>query len=107
LDGAAQIITHLLKLYDAQRNLIIVVNATPSDEAGLAEDLSNLGVRRPGLVQVGYEMNAKQRLVSVWPRVFMIKERVQNLTASLQQAALRVWRVDLCHQSDPGCGHVE
>jgi DNA excision repair protein ERCC-4 len=59
-----QIITHLLKLYDAQRNLIIVVNATPSDEAGLAEDLSNLGVRRPGLVQVGYEMNAKQR--SVW-----------------------------------------
>jgi len=67
-NGAAQIITHLLKLYDAQRNLVIVVNATPSDEAGLAEDLSNLGVRRPGLVQVGYEMNAKQRLVSVWPR---------------------------------------
>lgn len=87
-NDAAQIITHLLKLYDAQRNLVIVVNATPSDEAGLAEDLSNLGVRRPGLVQVGYEMNAKQRLVLALPRNPIISEQVQNFTASIQQAAL-------------------
>lgn len=68
-----QIITHLLKLYDAQRNLVIIVNASQSDEDGLGEDLSNLGVRKPGLRQVGYEMNAKQRYVSNWRRCMLFK----------------------------------
>jgi hypothetical protein len=37
------------------------VNATPNDESGLGEQLSTMGVRRPGLRVVGFEVDAKAR----------------------------------------------
>ena len=40
------------------------VNATPAEEAGIGELLSTLGVRRPGLRVLTYEMGSKERSVS-------------------------------------------
>jgi len=39
------------------------INATPDEEAGLGELLSTMGVRRPGLRIVSFEMPGKERSV--------------------------------------------
>lgn len=61
--GLRSIIAAVLKIYDGPRNLVVVVNATPDEEASLGEELTILGAGKPGLRVVGYEMGAKQRLV--------------------------------------------
>lgn len=79
-----------MKLYDGERNLVLLVshrslrsslpasstmthvviilivhfhqvNASPNDETGLGEELSTMGVRKPGLRTVGHEMQSKAR----------------------------------------------
>lgn len=42
---------------------LLQVNATPAEEAGIGELLSTLGVRRPGLRVLTYEMGSKERSV--------------------------------------------
>ena len=43
------------------------MNATPNDETGLGEELSTMGVRKPGLRTVGHEMPSKARFVYITP----------------------------------------
>lgn len=59
--GLRSIIASILKIYDAPTNLVIIANARPDEEAGLSEELTTLGVRKPGLRTIGYETNAKTR----------------------------------------------
>lgn len=82
-----QIICNLMKLYDGERNLVLLVrfrsvrgkafpsedwtnihpqvNASTNDETGLGEELSTMGVRKPGLRVVGHEMQSKARYVAI------------------------------------------
>ncbi|KAK0546893.1 DNA repair protein RAD16, partial [Tilletia horrida] len=57
--GLRRIVATVLKIYDGPHNLVIMVNAQPEEEAALAEELTTLGVKRPGLRSVSHEMNAK------------------------------------------------
>lgn len=47
--GLRSIVASILKIYDAPTNLVLVVNARPDEETGMTEDLTSLGVRKPGL----------------------------------------------------------
>ncbi|KAK0520107.1 DNA repair protein RAD16, partial [Tilletia horrida] len=68
----------VLKIYDGPHNLVIMVNAQPEEEAALAEELTTLGVKRPGLRSVSHEMNAKTSspspadLLSVTSRILVV-----------------------------------
>jgi DNA excision repair protein ERCC-4 len=53
--GLRTIVSAFLKVYDDPTNLVLVVNATPEEEKGMAEEL---GMR---LKVVGFEMGAKER----------------------------------------------
>ncbi|CAO1633576.1 unnamed protein product [Parajaminaea phylloscopi] len=59
--GLRSIVAHILKIYDAPTNLVLLINARPEEEAGLSEELTTLGVRKPGLRSVGYETAQKTR----------------------------------------------
>ncbi|PWN26961.1 hypothetical protein BDZ90DRAFT_260642 [Jaminaea rosea] len=59
--GLRTIVAHILKIYDAPTNLVLLVNAQGSEEAGLSEELTTLGVRKPGLRAVGYETSQAKR----------------------------------------------
>lgn len=59
--GLRRIITTLLSIYHSPQNLVLLVNATPEEEAGIGEDLGVMGCRKPGLRVVGYEMGRKER----------------------------------------------
>ncbi|KAK0530782.1 DNA repair protein RAD16, partial [Tilletia horrida] len=78
--GLRRIVATVLKIYDGPHNLVIMVNAQPEEEAALAEELTTLGVKRPGLRSVSHEMNAKTRqelylsggLLSVTSRILVV-----------------------------------
>ncbi|CAD6905668.1 unnamed protein product [Tilletia controversa] len=78
--GLRRIVATVLKIYDGPHNLVILVNAQPEEEAALAEELTTLGVKRPGLRSVSHEMNAKTRqelylsggLLSVTSRILVV-----------------------------------
>ncbi|WVF66815.1 hypothetical protein IAT40_001557 [Kwoniella sp. CBS 6097] len=59
--GIRRIVCALLKTYDRKEDLVLVVGATPADEAGIGDELGIMGVRDPGFRVVGYEMNVKER----------------------------------------------
>nr|ODN98611.1 DNA excision repair protein ERCC-4 [Cryptococcus depauperatus CBS 7855] len=59
--GLRRIVCALLKTYDQTENLVLVVGATPADEAGIGDELGIMGVRDPGFRVVGYEMSVKER----------------------------------------------
>lgn len=59
--GLRRTISTILKVYDGPKNLVILVNATQEEETGIGEELTTLGVRRPGLRTIHHEMPAKQR----------------------------------------------
>lgn len=61
--GLRRIICTLMKVYDSPNNLIILVNASPEEEAAIGEELGIMGCRKPGLRVVGYEMGKKDRYV--------------------------------------------
>lgn len=83
--GLRSLVCTLLKIYDGERNLVLLVrflcalancygckaesgtvqvNASPDEETGIGELLGTMGVRRPGMRVVSFEMNAKERCVS-------------------------------------------
>ena len=63
--GLRRIVSTVMKIYDAPTNLVILVNATSEEEEGISEELTTLGVRRPGLRTISHEMNiAKRRVTS-------------------------------------------
>ncbi|AAW45049.2 conserved hypothetical protein [Cryptococcus deneoformans JEC21] len=59
--GLRRIVCALLKTYDRKEDLVLVVGATPADEAGIGDELGIMGVRDPGFRVVGYEMSVKER----------------------------------------------
>ncbi|ORY29555.1 hypothetical protein BCR39DRAFT_532115 [Naematelia encephala] len=59
--GMRRVICALLKTYDRKEDLVLVVNATPSDEAGIGDELGIMGVRDPGFRVLTYEMSVQQR----------------------------------------------
>ncbi|ORX36395.1 hypothetical protein BD324DRAFT_642553 [Kockovaella imperatae] len=59
--GLRRIVCALLKTYDRKEDLVLVVNATPSDEAGIGDELGIMGVRDPGFRILTYEMSVDKR----------------------------------------------
>ncbi|KIM73439.1 hypothetical protein PILCRDRAFT_829181, partial [Piloderma croceum F 1598] len=53
----------LIKIYDSSQNLVLLVNASQEEESAIGEELGMMGVRRPWLRVVGYEMGKKDRQV--------------------------------------------
>ncbi|KAJ9122540.1 hypothetical protein QFC22_001969 [Naganishia vaughanmartiniae] len=68
-----------------------IVNASPNDETGLGEELSTMGVRKPGLRVVGHEMQSKARkslyesggLISVTSRILVVDMLTHNIPTNL------------------------
>ncbi|KAI5452177.1 DNA repair protein RAD16 [Naganishia albida] len=89
--GMRRIICNLMKLYDGERNLVLLVNASTNDETGLGEELSTMGVRKPGLRVVGHEMQSKARkslyesggLISVTSRILIVDMLTNNIPTDL------------------------
>lgn len=59
--GLRRIICKLLQIYDSPQNLVLLVNATPEEEAAIGEELGIMGCRHPGLRIVGFETGRKDR----------------------------------------------
>jgi DNA excision repair protein ERCC-4 len=59
--GLRTVIASILRLYDGPSHLIVVVNATAEEEKGLGEELTTMGVRKPGLRSIGHDTNARAR----------------------------------------------
>lgn len=58
--GLRRIICTLMRIYDSNKNLVLLVNASPGESA-IGEELGITGCRRPGLRVVGYETPGKDR----------------------------------------------
>lgn len=63
--GLRRVVCSLLKIYDSPKNLVLVINALPEEEAAIGEELGIMGCRRPGLRVVGYETPRQERYVLV------------------------------------------
>ena len=59
--GLRKIVCTLMQIYDSPQNLVLLVNASPEEEAAIGEELGIMGCRNPGLRMVGYEMPKKDR----------------------------------------------
>ncbi|KIJ60516.1 hypothetical protein HYDPIDRAFT_177372 [Hydnomerulius pinastri MD-312] len=78
--GLRRIICTLLKIYDSPQSLVLLVNATPEEEAAIGEELGIMGCRKPGLRVVGYELGKRERqdlykkggLISVTSRILVV-----------------------------------
>ncbi|KDQ09302.1 hypothetical protein BOTBODRAFT_164970 [Botryobasidium botryosum FD-172 SS1] len=89
--GLRKIICSMLQIYHSKQNLILLVNARPEEEAGMGEELGIMGVRRPGLRIVGYEMGKRERcelyrkggLLSVTSRILIVDMLQRDLPVEL------------------------
>ncbi|KAL7412836.1 hypothetical protein BDY24DRAFT_352173 [Mrakia frigida] len=89
--GLRKIVATLLKIYDGPTKLVLLINATPDEEAGLGELLSTMGVRRPGLRIVSFEMPGKERralyhaggLISVTSRILVVDMLTKNIPTEM------------------------
>lgn len=59
--GLRRIVCKMLQIYDSPQNLVLLVNATPEEEAAIGEELGVMGCRNPGLRIVGFETGRKDR----------------------------------------------
>ena len=59
--GLRKILCTLLPIYESPQNLVLLVNASPEEEAGIGEELGIMGCLKPGLRTVAYEMPKKER----------------------------------------------
>lgn len=78
--GLRRIVSTVLRIYDSPNSLVVLVNATSEEESGIGEELTTLGVRKPGLRAIHHEMPAKQRselylsggIMSVTSRILVV-----------------------------------
>nr|WJN24993.1 single-stranded DNA endonuclease [Sporisorium sorghi] len=78
--GLRRIVSTILRIYDSPNSLVVLVNATSEEESGIGEELTTLGVRKPGLRAIHHEMPAKQRfemylsggIMSVTSRILVV-----------------------------------
>ncbi|KAJ7114960.1 hypothetical protein C8R44DRAFT_226027 [Mycena epipterygia] len=59
--GLRRIVCTLMKIYDTQEALVLLVNATAEEESEIGEELGIMGCRKPGLRVIGYETGSKER----------------------------------------------
>lgn len=59
--GIRSIVASILRLYDGPQHLVVIVNASAEEEKGLGDELTTMGVRKPGLRSIGHETTAKVR----------------------------------------------
>ena len=59
--GLRKIVCILLQTWASPFCLVLLVGATPADEAGMGEELSVMGYRDPGLRLVTFEMDRAER----------------------------------------------
>lgn len=89
--GIRRVISTILRLYDGPNNLVILVNATTEEEVGIGEELTTLGVRKPGLRAIHHEMPAKQRselylsggIMSVTSRILVVDMLSKRIPTNL------------------------
>nr|WJN24994.1 single-stranded DNA endonuclease [Tranzscheliella williamsii] len=89
--GLRRIVSTILRIYDGPKNLVILVNATSEEESGIGEELTTLGVRKPGLRAIHHEMPAKQRseiylsggIMSVTSRILVVDMLSKRIPTSL------------------------
>ncbi|KAJ7861733.1 hypothetical protein B0H14DRAFT_2741744 [Mycena olivaceomarginata] len=78
--GLRRIICTLMKVYETEGSIVLLVNATPEEESEIGEELGIMGCRKPGLRVVGYEIGNKDRqamykkggLFSVTSRILVV-----------------------------------
>ncbi|KAI0321403.1 hypothetical protein OF83DRAFT_1168456 [Amylostereum chailletii] len=78
--GLRKVVCTLMQIYDSPQSLILLVNASPEEEAAIGEELGIMGCRKPGLRVVDYEMAKKDRqdlykkggLISVTSRILVV-----------------------------------
>ncbi|PWN88390.1 DNA repair protein [Acaromyces ingoldii] len=78
--GIRSIVASILRLYDGPQHLVVIVNASAEEEKGLGDELTTMGVRKPGLRSIGHETTAKVRqelylsggLLSVTSRILVV-----------------------------------
>ncbi|KAJ7476719.1 hypothetical protein FB451DRAFT_1338857 [Mycena latifolia] len=78
--GLRRILCTLMKIYDGEENLVLLVNATAEEESEIGEELGIMGCRKPGLRVVGFETGSKERqslytsggLFSVTSRILVV-----------------------------------
>ncbi|PWZ00136.1 DNA repair protein [Testicularia cyperi] len=89
--GLRRVVSTILRIYDGPNNLVILVNATPEEENGIGEELTTLGVRKPGLRAIHHEMPAKQRseiylsggIMSVTSRILVVDMLSKRIPTNL------------------------
>ncbi|KAI0292750.1 hypothetical protein BC826DRAFT_1092024 [Russula brevipes] len=89
--GLRKIVCTLMQIYDQPTNLVLLVNASPDEEAAIGEELGIMGCRKPGLRAVGYEMGKKDRqdlyknggLISVTSRILVVDMLQSDLPTEL------------------------
>ncbi|KAJ6579203.1 hypothetical protein DFH09DRAFT_1447495 [Mycena vulgaris] len=78
--GLRRIVCTLMKIYDTEGNLVLLVNATAEEESEIGEELGIMGCRKPGLRVIGFETGSKDRqtlykkggLFSVTSRILVV-----------------------------------
>ncbi|RPD58723.1 hypothetical protein L226DRAFT_617201 [Lentinus tigrinus ALCF2SS1-7] len=89
--GLRRIVCKLLQIYDSPQNLILLVNATPEEEAAIGEELGIMGCRNPGLRIVGFETGRKDRqdlykkggLLSITSQIFTVDMLTSDIPTHL------------------------
>ncbi|KAI0742082.1 hypothetical protein C8Q80DRAFT_1110846 [Daedaleopsis nitida] len=89
--GLRRIVCKLLQIYDSPHNLVILVHATPEEEAAIGEELGMMGCRNPGLRIVGFETGRKDRqdlykkggLVSITSQIFTVDMLASDIPTHL------------------------
>ncbi|KAJ7176197.1 hypothetical protein C8R43DRAFT_1057490 [Mycena crocata] len=78
--GLRRILCTLMKVYETDGSIVLLVNATPEEESEIGEELGIMGCRKPGLRVIGYETGNKERqdlykkggLFSVTSRILVV-----------------------------------
>ncbi|PWN40252.1 hypothetical protein IE81DRAFT_325773 [Ceraceosorus guamensis] len=78
--GLRTIISALLRCYDSQDALILLVNAGEEESAGIAAELDLMGARKPGLRRIVHDSNVSSRqelyaaggLLSITSRILIV-----------------------------------
>ena len=67
--GLRKILCSFLTLQSDPRRLILIINANPNEEDGIGDLLGTMGVSKPGLRVVNFDMISKQRYIFVYKNI--------------------------------------
>lgn len=89
--GLRRIVATLLRVYYSRQNLVLLINASPRDLAGLNHDLGTLGLPHDFVQNLHHETAAKQRadaymaggILSVTSRILIVDMLAKRIPTSL------------------------